>query len=66
MTELREWLESLDYVLAERSPDHVRHLLEQFEQRAHQAGIDIPFTANTRISTLYPVQRRQRFPAAEK
>jgi len=22
--ELREWLESLDYVLAERSPDHVR------------------------------------------
>ena len=64
--ELREWLESLDYVLAERSPDHVRHLLEQLEQRAHQAGIDIPFTANTPYINTIPRSAQATFPGSRE
>jgi pyruvate dehydrogenase E1 component len=64
--ELREWLESLDYVLAERSPEQVRHLLEQLELRAHQAGIDLPFTANTPYVNTIPRSSQATFPGSRE
>ncbi len=64
--ELREWLESLDYVLAERSPAQVRHLLEQLELRAHQAGIDLPFTANTPYINTIPRSEQAPFPGSRE
>ena len=43
--ELKEWLESLDYVVENRSPEYIRHLLEQLESRARQSGVEINFSA---------------------
>ena len=46
-TELHEWLESLDYVLANRSPEEVQQLLHQLQTRAAEAGVAQSHSANT-------------------
>jgi len=46
-TETSEWLHSLDYVLEHGGPERVVDLLHQLQIRAHKAGVQIPFTANT-------------------
>ena len=46
-TELHEWLESLDYVLANRSPEEVQHLLHHLQARAAEAGVAQPYSATT-------------------
>lgn len=45
--ENEEWLYSLDYVLEQWGPDRVVDLLRQLQIRAHKAGVELPFTANT-------------------
>ena len=45
--ENEEWLYSLDYVLQQWGPDRVVDLLRQLQIRAHKAGVELPFTANT-------------------
>ncbi|MCL6099827.1 MAG: hypothetical protein M1391_14775 [Bacteroidetes bacterium] len=45
--ELREWLESLEYVLQSGGPEKVRELLHNLDTYAHESGVDLPFTANT-------------------
>jgi pyruvate dehydrogenase E1 component len=45
--ENEEWLYSLDYVLQQWGPDRVVDLLKQLQIRAHKAGVELPFTANT-------------------
>lgn len=39
--ELREWLDSLDYVLDNRSAEQVRDLLLQLHTRAAKAGVSL-------------------------
>ena len=60
--ELREWLESLDYVLERRSPSEVRDLLRQLEARAQRAGVDLPFSANTPYTNTIPRKRQPAYP----
>jgi pyruvate dehydrogenase E1 component len=45
--ELEEWISSLDYVLANRTPDQVQTLLRQLQMRASSEGVQPPFTVNT-------------------
>ncbi len=45
--ENEEWLYSLDYVLQQWGPERVVELLRQLQVRAHRAGVELPFTANT-------------------
>ena len=45
--ELSEWLESLDYVLAHRTPAQVLKLLQQLQTHAAEAGVGTPFSVNT-------------------
>jgi pyruvate dehydrogenase E1 component len=45
--ENQEWLESLDYVLEHGGKERVAELLRRLEIHAQQAGVRIPFTANT-------------------
>ncbi len=53
--EMREWLESLDYVLASGGPGRVMEILERLETHAHRYGVKIPFTAQTPyINTIAP------------
>ena len=46
-TEMREWLDSLDYVLQSGGPVKVARLLRQLTVHARQNGVKLPFTANT-------------------
>jgi pyruvate dehydrogenase E1 component len=60
--ETKEWLYSLDYVLANGGPERVRELLQQLQIRAHKAGVEIPFTANTPYINTIPRDKQEPFP----
>ena len=53
--EMREWLESLDYVLASGGAQRVIEILKRLGERAHQHGVKIPFSATTPyVNTISP------------
>jgi pyruvate dehydrogenase E1 component len=53
--EMREWLESLEYVLASGGEDRVREILERLEHHAVRRGVDVPFSAITPyVNTIRP------------
>ena len=58
--EVHEWIESLDYVLANRTPEQVNDLLQKLQSRIYAAGIDLPFSANTPY--LNTINRAQQPP----
>jgi pyruvate dehydrogenase E1 component len=60
--ETREWLYSLDYVFEHGGPERVRELLQQLQIRAHKAGVQIPFTANTPYINTIPREKQPPFP----
>jgi len=46
--ETREWLDSLDYVLAKGGPERAGRLLQQLSLHARRAaGVHLPFSATT-------------------
>ena len=58
--EVHEWIESLDYVLANRTPEQVNDLLQKLQSRISATGIDMPFSANTPY--LNTINRAQQPP----
>jgi len=60
--ERREWLDSIDYVMRHRGPDGVKALLADLHRYAQQAGIQIPFTANTPYINTIPADRQPVYP----
>ena len=60
--ETREWLESLDGVLREGGPERVRDLLVALERRAADAGVTLPYRANTPYVNTIPRARQPRYP----
>jgi len=60
--ESQEWLESLNYVIKRRGPERVNALLEQLRAYALQAGVQIPFSANTPYVNTIPVDRQPIYP----
>jgi pyruvate dehydrogenase E1 component len=60
--ETREWLESIDSVLDFEGPDRLRFLLERVVERAHEAGADLPFTANTGYVNTIPASQQVKAP----
>ena len=60
--EMREWLESLDYVLASGGAERVTDILERLEEHAHKHGVDIPFTAQTPYINTIPVEEQPEYP----
>jgi pyruvate dehydrogenase E1 component len=60
--ETREWLYSLDYVFEHGGPERVKELLHQLQIRAHKAGVDIPFSANTPYINTIPREKQTPFP----
>ena len=61
--ELQEWLESLDYVIAQNDPDRTLRLLAALESRAAKSGVRIPFTANTPYVNTIPADEQGPYPA---
>ncbi|HXG64529.1 MAG TPA: pyruvate dehydrogenase (acetyl-transferring), homodimeric type [Blastocatellia bacterium] len=62
--EIREWLDSLDYVIQHGGPERVRTLLQQLQMHAQQAGVKLPFTANTPYINTIPVEKQPVFPGS--
>jgi pyruvate dehydrogenase E1 component len=60
--ETREWLYSLDYVLEHSGPERVKELLQELQIRAHKAGVEIPFSANTPYINTIPREKQAPFP----
>ena len=61
-TEMTEWLESLEYVLASGGAERVNEILERLEEHAHKHGVDIPFTAQTPYINTIPVEEEPEYP----
>ena len=65
-TELHEWLESLDYVLANRSPEEVQHLLHHLQARATEAGVVQPYGANTAYVNTIGREQQPPYPGGRE
>ena len=61
-TETREWLDALAAVIASEGGDRAHFLLEQLIDQARQAGIDMPFSANTAYVNTIPTDQEERSP----
>ena len=64
--EIREWLESLEYVLQSGGPEKVRELLHNLDTYAHESGVDLPFTANTPYFNTIPKEQQAPFPGGRE
>ncbi len=64
--EVREWLESLEYVLQSGGPEKVKILLHDLSTYAHEAGVELPFTANTPYINTIPKEKQSPFPGGRE
>ncbi len=64
--ETREWLESLDYVIQHGGPERVKELLRELQMRSYEAGIKLPFTANTPYINTIPADEQPTFPGSRE
>ena len=64
--ETREWLESLEYVLQSQGPERVKQLLHDLDTYAHEAGVELPFTANTPYINTIPKKDEPKFPGGRE
>ncbi len=60
--ETREWLDALSGVIGQEGLDRAHFLLEQLIDHARQAGIDVPFSANTAYVNTIPADQEERTP----
>jgi pyruvate dehydrogenase E1 component len=61
-TEIREWRDSLDYVLQSGGPVKVAKLLRELTLHARQSGVKLPFTANTPYINTIPADEQAPMP----
>jgi pyruvate dehydrogenase E1 component len=67
MLETREWLDSLDYVLAKGGPERAGRLLQQLQLHARRAaGVNLPFTATTPYQNTISVRAQAAFPGSQE
>ena len=64
--EIQEWLESLEYVLQDGGPKRVKELLHDLDTYAHEAGVELPFTANTPYVNTIPKDHQPHFPGGRE
>ena len=60
--ETDEWLESLDYVLRNGSPQRVKQLLRDLQNYAAEFGIQLPYAANTPYVNTIARHKQPRYP----
>src|SRR5205809_718122 len=60
--ETREWLDALSAVIGAEGGERAHFLLEQLIDHARQAGIDVPFSANTAYVNTIPTDQEERTP----
>ena len=60
--EVREWVESLEAVIADAGFDRAGDILERLRAYAQRVGVRSPFTANTYYVNTIPVSQQPEFP----
>ena len=60
--EIQEWLSSLEYVLQHGTQEQARKILQLLQIRAQEAGVTLPFVANTPYVNTIPVEKQPPFP----
>jgi len=60
--EIREWLESLDYVLKHRPEEEASDILERLLDRAQGKGVSLPSCMNTPYVNTIPLERQPPYP----
>lgn len=60
--ETQEWLNSLDYVIQTSGEERVKQLLHDLQVHAQQAGVQLPFSANTPYINTIPAEQQPAFP----
>ena len=63
--ETREWLDSLEDVLAHGGSERVCELLEQIQAHARRLGVGIPFALNTPYVNTIPADRQPPYPGSQ-
>ncbi|MGZ5154906.1 MAG: pyruvate dehydrogenase (acetyl-transferring), homodimeric type, partial [Caldimonas sp.] len=60
--ETREWLDALSAVITSEGGERAHFLLERLIDHARQAGLDMPFSANTAYVNTIPTDQEERTP----
>jgi pyruvate dehydrogenase E1 component len=60
--EIREWLDSLEFVLKHRTKKEAIEILERLQGRAQEGGVTIPSCMNTPYLNTIPLEQQPRFP----
>ncbi len=66
LEEIWEWVESFDAVLQEGGPQLAKRILQQIRRRAQQAGLEVPFTANTPYVNTIPLSHQPDYPGDQE
>lgn len=61
-TELQEWRDSFNYVLSNKSREEAENILEHLQIQAKEAGLKIPFSANTPYINTIPLNQQPAYP----
>jgi len=64
--EIREWLDSLEWVIESEGQGRVLQILKVLESRAYEEGIRLPFTANTPYINTIPAEEQPHFPGSRE
>jgi pyruvate dehydrogenase E1 component len=64
--ETREWLDSLEYVIKSGGQQRVQALLDRLRNHAREAGIEIPFSANTPYNNTIHVDQQPVYPGSRE
>lgn len=64
--EIKEWIESLEYVLKTDGPERVKEILHDLSTYAHKEGVTLPFTANTPYVNTIPKEKQPGFPGSRE
>ncbi|MAZ39411.1 MAG: pyruvate dehydrogenase (acetyl-transferring), homodimeric type [Legionellales bacterium] len=60
--ETKEWIEALQYVVENESPERAHFIIEQLQDAAIQAGINLPYKARTAYINTIPVAQQAQYP----
>ncbi len=64
--EIREWLDSLDYVLNNGSPGRAGRLLQHLQAHTERAGEKVPFSATTPYCNTIPADKQPPYPGSQE
>src|SRR5262245_19134088 len=60
--ETKEWLESVEEVLAREGPERTQYILRQVLSRAHRHGVSLRFAASTPYVNTIPREQQPDYP----